>query len=102
MRVLTCVMDTVQGSRHNSARLVSIWSSSSRVHASWEAAVSRAGEMVRRIVATQLFASTAEYASKDPSIVGGRRPSSRCIQHPPQNPGLVVVLSTAALLGLRR
>jgi hypothetical protein len=60
MRVLTWVMDTVQGSPRKSARLVSMRSSWSRVHASWEAAVSRAGEMVRRIVATQLFASTAE------------------------------------------
>jgi hypothetical protein len=58
--------------------------------------------MVRRIVATQVFAPAAEYASKDPKSVGGRRPSSRCVQHPHQNPGMVVVFSTGALLGVAR
>lgn len=58
--------------------------------------------MVRRIVATQLFASTAEYASKDPKSAGGRRSSSRWVQHSHQKPGLAVVLSTGGLLGLRR
>ncbi len=58
--------------------------------------------MVRRIVATQLFASTAEYASKDPKRAGGRRPSSRWVQHSHQKPGLVVAFSTGALLVVRR
>lgn len=58
--------------------------------------------MVRRIVATQLFASAAEYASKDPKRAGGRRPSRRWVQHSHQKPGLVVVFSTAALLVVRR
>jgi hypothetical protein len=58
--------------------------------------------MMRRIVATQLFASTAEYASKDPKRVDGLRSSSRWVQRSHQKPGLVVVLSTGDLLGTPR
>ncbi|MET7574897.1 hypothetical protein ABZT04_41465 [Streptomyces sp. NPDC005492] len=97
MRMVTWLTDTVQGSLRKRARLVSMRWSLSRVHASWDASVSRAGEMARRIVDTQLSASRSEYASQEPNRVGGNRSSIPSVQHSHQNPLLVVILSMGAL-----
>ncbi|OOQ50906.1 hypothetical protein AFM16_16790 [Streptomyces antibioticus] len=63
MSVLAWVTDTVQGTRCSRARRVFTRWSWSRSYAACDASVSSAGEMVRRIVEIQLFASASVCAA---------------------------------------
>ncbi|KMS82937.1 hypothetical protein ACZ91_55680 [Streptomyces regensis] len=81
IRVPAWVTDTVHGSPRKRARRVSMRCSCSHSHASSDASVSSAGEIVRRVTATQRSAWGAERASNEATSAGCHCSVRSSVQH---------------------